>query len=33
LVRAYIEREVEAPIRAATAAALAPRSRDPPFVS
>jgi hypothetical protein len=33
LVRAYIERELEAPIRAATAAALAPRSRDPPFVS
>jgi hypothetical protein len=33
LVRAYIERGVEAPIGAATAAAPAPRSRGPPFVS
>jgi hypothetical protein len=33
LVRAYIERAVEAPIGAASAAAPAPRSRGPPFVS
>jgi hypothetical protein len=33
LARAYTERGVEAPIRAATAAAPAPRSRGPPFVS
>jgi hypothetical protein len=33
LVRAYIERGVEAPIRVATAAAPAPRSRGPPSVS
>jgi hypothetical protein len=33
LVRAYIERRIEAPIGAATAAAPAPRSRGPPFVS
>jgi len=33
LVRAYLERRVEAPIGAATPAAPAPRSRDPPFVS
>jgi len=33
LVRAYIDREVEAPIGATTAAAPAPRSRGPPFVS
>jgi hypothetical protein len=33
LVRAYLERGVEAPIGAATAAAPAPRSRGPPFVS
>jgi hypothetical protein len=33
LVRAYIERRVEAPIGAATAAAPTPRSRGPPFVS
>jgi hypothetical protein len=31
LVRAYIDREVEAPIGATTAAAPAPRSRGPPF--
>jgi hypothetical protein len=33
LVRAYIERGVEAPIGAATAAAPAPRSRGHPFLS
>jgi hypothetical protein len=33
LVRAYSERAVEGPIGAATAAAPAPRSRGPPFVS
>jgi len=33
LVRAYIERRVEAPIGASAAAAPAPRSRGPPFVS
>jgi hypothetical protein len=33
LVRAYLERGVEAPIGAATAAIPAPRSRGPPFVS
>jgi hypothetical protein len=33
LVRAYSERRIEAPIGAATAAAPAPRSRGPPFVS
>ena len=33
LVRAYVERAVEAPVGAATTAAPAPRSRGPPFVS
>ena len=33
LVRAYTERRVEAPTRAATSAAPAPRSRGPPFLS
>jgi hypothetical protein len=33
LVRAYLERRVEAPVGAAGAAAPAPRSRGPPFVS
>ena len=33
LVHAYIEHAVEAPIRAASAAAPAPRSRGPPFIS
>jgi hypothetical protein len=33
LVRAYIERGIEAPVGAATAAAPAARSRGPPFVS
>jgi hypothetical protein len=33
LVRAYTERGVEAPIGEATAAAPAPRSRGPPFLS